>query len=120
MKKLSFAALLLLLCLPSVAGRVVTDTVKSKILSADVPYNVYLPDGFGNDKGQKYPVIYLLHGLSDDYRAWRDKGRMITSSGSGAVSATGSSSSSSSVTVNRGRCRRLWTNSSLRASASPL
>lgn len=78
MKKLSFAALLLLLCLPSVAGRVVTDTVKSKILSADVPYNVYLPDGFGNDKGQKYPVIYLLHGLSDDYRAWCDKGQMQT------------------------------------------
>lgn len=78
MKKLSFAALLLLLCLPCVAGRVVTDTVKSKILSAEVPYNVYLPDGFGNDKGQKYPVIYLLHGLSDDYRAWRDKGQMQT------------------------------------------
>ena len=78
MKKLPFAALLLLFCLPTIAGRIVTDTVKSKILSADVPCNVYLPDGFGNDKGQKYPVIYLLHGLSDDYRAWRDKGQMQT------------------------------------------
>ena len=78
MKKLPFAALLLLFCLPTIAGRIVTDTVKSKILSADVPCNVYLPDGFGKDKGQKYPVIYLLHGLSDDYRAWRDKGQMQT------------------------------------------
>jgi S-formylglutathione hydrolase FrmB len=78
MKKLPFAALLLLFCLPTIAGRIVTDTVKSKILSVDVPCNVYLPDGFGKDKGQKYPVIYLLHGLSDDYRAWRDKGQMQT------------------------------------------
>ena len=78
MKKLPFAALLLLFCLPTIAGRIVTDTVKSKILSTDVPCNVYLPDGFGKDKGQKYPVIYLLHGLSDDYRAWRDKGQMQT------------------------------------------
>ena len=62
--------------LPSMAGRIVTDTVKSQILSADVPCNVYLPDGFGKNDSQRYPVIYLLHGLSDDYRAWRDRGRM--------------------------------------------
>ena len=78
MKKNLFAALLLLLCLPVTAGRIVTDTVKSKILSADVPCNVYLPDGFGRNESQQYPVIYLLHGLSDDYRAWRDKGQMQT------------------------------------------
>ena len=78
MKKflMTFAALLLLLCLPMKAGRIVTDTVHSQILNADVPCNVYLPDGFGRNEGLKYPVIYLLHGLSDDYRAWRDKGQM--------------------------------------------
>ena len=77
MKKTLFAALLLMLSLPSVAGRIVTDTVKSQILSADVPLNVYLPDGF-NKSGRLYPIIYLLHGLSDDFRAWRDKGQMQT------------------------------------------
>ena len=78
MKKNVIAALLLMLCLPMAAGGIVTDTVKSKILSADVPLNVYLPDGFDKHTSQKYPVIYLLHGFSDDYRAWRDKGQMQT------------------------------------------
>ena len=67
----------MLLSLPSLAGRIVTDTVKSQILSADVTYNVYLPDGF-DASSRRYPVIYLLHGFSDDYRAWRDKGQMQT------------------------------------------
>ncbi|MBO4549975.1 MAG: esterase family protein, partial [Bacteroidaceae bacterium] len=78
MKKTVIAALSLLLCLPLAAGRIVTDTVKSKILSSDVVMNVYLPDGFGKNEAQRYPAIYLLHGLSDDYRAWRDKGQMQT------------------------------------------
>ncbi len=70
--------LLLLLSLPSTAGRIVTDTVRSKVLGADVPCNVYLPDGFDKNSSRQYPVIYLLHGFSDDYRAWRDKGQMQT------------------------------------------
>ena len=70
--------LLLLLSLPSTAGRIVTDTVRSKVLGADVPCNVYLPDGFDKNTSRQYPVIYLLHGFSDDYRAWRDKGQMQT------------------------------------------
>ena len=78
MKKIVFAALMLLLCLPVVAGKIVTDTVKSQILGADVPCNVYLPDGFDRNASQHYSVIYLLHGFSDDYRAWRDKGQMQT------------------------------------------
>ena len=42
-KKTLFAALLLLqFCLPMAAGRIVTDTVRSQILSAEVPLNVYL------------------------------------------------------------------------------
>ena len=76
MRKNMLAALLLLLCLPMMAGRIVTDTVHSQILGTDVPCNVYLPDGFGRNEARQYPVIYLLHGLSDDYRAWRDKGQM--------------------------------------------
>ena len=78
MKKTLFAALLLLFCLPMMAGSIVTDTVKSQILGADVVCNVYLPNGFGKEEGRLYPVIYLLHGLSDDYRAWRDRGQMQT------------------------------------------
>ena len=57
------------------AGKVVTDSLKSDILGAVVKYNVYLPNGF--DKSDKcYPVVYLLHGLTDTYTAWVERGNM--------------------------------------------
>ena len=73
----------LLLCLALVpvlmarAGKIVTGSVQSGILGAEVQYNVYLPDSF--DASDKcYPVVYLLHGLSDDYTAWAEKGGLQT------------------------------------------
>lgn len=73
--------LLILLCaallpaFPARAGKVVTDSLQSKVLGTPVKFNVYLPDGYApSDK--KYPVVYLLHGLSDDYQAWLRNGRM--------------------------------------------
>ncbi len=73
---LSFAIILLSLAsVTARAGKIVTDSIDSKILGAEVKYNVYLPDGF--DKTDKlYPVVYLLHGLSDTYEAWQTKGNM--------------------------------------------
>ena len=71
----------LLLCLALLpafsahAGKVVTDSLQSRILNAQVKFNVYLPDGFGQEE-KTYPVVYLLHGLSDDYTAWVRNGNM--------------------------------------------
>lgn len=77
-KSLLFLGLALLLpALPSRAGSIVTDSLRSDILGAQVKYNVYLPDGFAGS-GKEYPVVYLLHGLSDDYTAWSRKGNMQT------------------------------------------
>ena len=79
MKKL-LAVSLLSIILPVVsaqAGKVVTDSIESKTLGAEVKYNVYVPDGFDKTDRQ-YPVIYLLHGLSDTYTAWVEKGGMQT------------------------------------------
>jgi enterochelin esterase-like enzyme len=56
------------------AGRIVTDSLQSKILGTSRTYNIYLPDGYDQNTTQKYPVLYLLHGLTDDYRAWVEKG----------------------------------------------
>ena len=56
-------------------GTVVTDSLRSAVLDSQVKFNVYLPAGFA-DSGRQYPVIYLLHGLSDDYTAWLTKGGM--------------------------------------------
>ena len=67
-------------CVASVtalAGRVITDSVRSQVLGATVKYNIYLPNGFAQS-GKSYPVVYLLHGFTDDYTAWRDKGQMQT------------------------------------------
>lgn len=75
MKRLFVLVALLLTALVAPAqSRLVTETIHSKTLGADQPYNVYLPDGYS--PLQHYPVIYLLHGLSDDYDAWKTKGRM--------------------------------------------
>ena len=57
------------------ASKVVTDSIESHILGAVVKYNVYLPEDFGKVNKQ-YPVVYLLHGFTDDYTAWRDKGQV--------------------------------------------
>ena len=68
-------ATLLMLALPvfSRAGNIVTDSLRSRILDATVPYKVYLPDGFG--KGEKtYPAVYLLHGLYGTCDDWDRRG----------------------------------------------
>ncbi len=79
MRKIFYLTILSLL-LPAFsakAGKVVTDSLESKVLGASVKYNVYLPSGF--DKSDKqYPVIYMLHGLSDTYTAWAERGGMQT------------------------------------------
>jgi len=37
--------------------------------------NIYLPPGYENSK-QKYPVLYLLHGMTGDEGAWVELGRL--------------------------------------------
>jgi len=77
MKKFTLLLLLsALFVLPLRAGTIVTDSLASRCLGASVPFNVYLPDGFADDADAHYPVVYLLHGLSDSYTAWVEKGHM--------------------------------------------
>lgn len=57
------------------AGRIVTDSIQSSVLGATVKYNVYLPSGF-EQMQERLPVVYLLHGLTDTYTAWAEKGGM--------------------------------------------
>ena len=77
MKKTVLVFLLALTFLPLRAGKVVTDSLYSRVLGASVTYNVYLPDGYGKVE-RHYPVVYLLHGLSDNYTAWVKRGGMQT------------------------------------------
>ncbi len=75
LRKISFA---LIVALFAGVGFINASTVKngemeSRILGVTKPYAVYLPDGY-EYSGVEYPVLYLLHGASDTFRAWVDKG----------------------------------------------
>ncbi|HPG40321.1 MAG TPA: alpha/beta hydrolase family protein [bacterium] len=41
----------------------------SKLLNKAVPFSIYLPADY-DQSTRKYPVVYLLHGYSDDETAW--------------------------------------------------
>ena len=43
---------------------------RSNIVGINSEYYVYTPPGFDPGSKQKYPVLYLLHGYSDDPSAW--------------------------------------------------
>ena len=57
-------------------GKVIeTKIVKSTILGKDVRYTVYLPPDY--DYSQRtYPVVYLLHGYTDDNTGWLQFGEV--------------------------------------------
>ena len=56
-------------------GRLEQGSVKSEILGVEKPYAVYLPDGYDKST-ESYPVLYLLHGATDTFMAWPEKGDM--------------------------------------------
>ena len=75
-KLLLIAAMSLLLGGTTHAGRLLTDSLQSKVLGAVRHYNVYLPTGYDKETDRQYPVLYLLHGLSDTHTGWEQHGRM--------------------------------------------
>src|SRR5437899_8104063 len=48
---------------------------RSKVVGDDRGYFVYTPPGYDPRGKQSYPVLYLLHGYSDDADAWSAVGR---------------------------------------------
>ena len=49
-------------------------TLKSAILGVEKYYSVYLPDGYGKS-GERYPVLYLLHGAKGNHLSWVEQKR---------------------------------------------
>lgn len=43
----------------------------SPVLDRDMPYRIYLPPNYATS-GKRYPVLYMLHGLSGSYDEWID------------------------------------------------
>jgi len=76
-----FSFLLLTLCLAisaqeaQPAGRAVLlpdQKLASKLMARDMPYRVIVPVGYDAKPEQRFPVIYLLHGLAGHFTNWTD------------------------------------------------
>ena len=58
------------------AGKVIEEqTIKSAALGRDVKYTVYLPSDY-ESSNRTYPVVYLLHGYTDDHTGWLQFGEI--------------------------------------------
>ncbi len=81
MKNICQTLLLILCCNLSIAyaqpaGKVLeTRIVKSTILGKEVRYTVYLPADY-ETSNRTYPVVYLLHGYTDDNTGWLQFGEI--------------------------------------------
>ena len=74
MKRALFSILILLAAVCN-AQTIVERSMKSNILGCEKSYCIYLPAGYDEGDAQ-YPVLYLLHGLTDNHTAWRDRGNV--------------------------------------------
>jgi enterochelin esterase-like enzyme len=65
------AAPLSALASDAVSGQAVAEGLKlpSKVLGRDVAYAVYVPPDYASST-RRYPVVYLLHGYTDDESGW--------------------------------------------------
>jgi enterochelin esterase-like enzyme len=61
----------------AIAGELRREVVFSASLGQDLPFLVYLPDGYA-ESGQNYPVLYLLHGFGDNERTWMERAAIQT------------------------------------------
>jgi enterochelin esterase-like enzyme len=55
---------------PGPRGTVAHHFYKSGVVGDERDYYVYTPPGYDRSRREPYPVLYLLHGLSDDAYAW--------------------------------------------------
>ena len=60
----------------SAANGYSNETLKSKLMTRDMPYRLILPTDYKTQKDARYPVVYLLHGLTGSYKNWTDKTKL--------------------------------------------
>ena len=72
-------AFIFCICLMNAAfaqGKIIEQkTVTSSILKRDVKYTIYLPADYSSSE-RSYPVVYLLHGYTDDNTGWLQFGEI--------------------------------------------
>jgi S-formylglutathione hydrolase FrmB len=60
----------------SAAAKVEEHKIASRLTGRDMPYRVIVPPGYARSPGKRFPVVYLLHGLSGHYNNWTDKTKL--------------------------------------------
>ena len=55
------------------SAEVVELKLESTLMARTMPYRVLTPKGYKDNRQKRYPVIYLLHGLTGHYTNWTDK-----------------------------------------------
>ncbi len=58
--------------------RVRSSVLDSKLMARKIPYRVVLPQGYDTkeEASRRYPVIYLLHGLTGNFANWTDRTKL--------------------------------------------
>ena len=73
---LSLLSLVVLNFTQAQTGKVIEEkTIASPILGKDVRYTIYLPADY-ESSNRSYPVVYLLHGYTDDNTGWLQFGEI--------------------------------------------
>lgn len=52
------------------------EKLESKLMTRAMPYNVFLPADYDKNKENRYPVVYLLHGLTGHFDNWAAKTKL--------------------------------------------
>ena len=56
-------------------GEIHTLLYKSKSNGVTRELTIYVPPGYDENPGKRYPVLYLLHGFANDHNSWHRYGR---------------------------------------------
>ncbi len=51
--------------------------LESKLMKREMPYRVILPVGYEVNADKRFPVVYLLHGLTGHFNDWTDKSKIV-------------------------------------------
>lgn len=65
--------------IPQATGAFIPDKdqkLDSKLMGREMPYRILLPKNYASDAQARFPVIYLLHGLTGHYNNWSEKTKL--------------------------------------------
>jgi putative tributyrin esterase len=59
------------------AAQIADFQLNSKLMAREMPYKIIYPNDYQSAKAQRFPVIYLLHGLTGHFDNWASKTKIL-------------------------------------------